>query len=737
MLPMKFWVTLGFSFIFYNANCQAKEDSVILKLDEVTVVGTRFEQADRSLAQQVQSVSKSTINRLNQPTTAELLMQSGLCFIQKSQMGGGSPVLRGFEANKILIVVDGIRLNNSIFRGGHLQNIITIDQAALQKAEILFGPSSLMYGSDALGGVISLSTKKLSLGNSSKALIANQTGFARYSSAYNEKTVHADVSLLSKKIASYSGFTITHFGDLRQGSRYYKKYPDWGKRNFYVNHINGVDSVVLNNDSEKQVPTNYAQYDFIQKLLFKTGKTEHTLNAQYSTSSDIYRYDRLTEISGNGLPRSAQWYYGPQERLLLAWNLQFSPTLYFDKSQITAAYQLQKESRHNRNFGSKSLNHRSEKVDMVTLNADFYKSFNRLSVNYGAEIVYNKVISTADKENIQTGELSKLDTRYPDGGSNTQAYALYVLGNFPITKNLSIGGGLRATKNRLYSKFDDKLFFPFPFNDVTQKNNAISGKFELVYHPDEHTKIIASYSTGFRTPNVDDMSKVFESGNGNLIIPNPFLKPEKTKNIELGLKHLFKHKVLLSYSMYYTQLSNLLTTVYADFNGSDSIIYDGTPSRVTTVSNKDKAFIFGFQANLDAKLNKYFSFTSSIAYNKGRIKEPGNDYPLDHIPPIYGRAACSFQKQHFYTEFYLLFNAAKKAKDYNLRGEDNQKYSADMVNGFTPAWQTFNIRTEYIFNKSLSIQLAVENIFDKFYRPFASGISGAGRNISTTVRVQF
>jgi len=164
---------LLFSFCMQVTEAQQKQEEEILitdttttkdikgsvRLSEVTLAATRFSQNKKFIAQQVFVISRSHIENSNQPTTAEILSQSGELLVQKSQLGGGSPVIRGFEANKVLICVDGIRMNNAIYRGGHLQNVITLNDESLQKAELLFGPSSVMYGSDALGGVMSFYTR--------------------------------------------------------------------------------------------------------------------------------------------------------------------------------------------------------------------------------------------------------------------------------------------------------------------------------------------------------------------------------------------------------------------------------------------------------------------------------------------------------------------------------------------------------------------------------------------------
>lgn len=715
----------------------SKDTASEIKLNEITVSATRFKENSIFLPQKVVSINAAKIASYNQQTTAELLSQSGEVLIQKSQLGGGSPIIRGFEANKILIVVDGVRMNNAIFRGGHLQNVITIDNAVLDKTEVLFGPSSVIYGSDALGGVLSFYTKDPVLSSTAGKTAVSGNAFVRYASAYNEKTGHIDLNIGSQKIASLTSITVSDFGNLEQGSKYYAQFPNWGKRNFYVQRINGVDSMVANTNPDKQIATGYTQYDLLQKLLFKTGQVQHRLNFQFSTTSDINRYDRLTDVNAAGIARSAEWYYGPQKRLLAAWNISIPSTNFYNKAQIVAAYQDVEESRHNRNYRSSILNHRQERVKIGSLNADFFKKMGQVEVNYGAEITYNKVNSTAYVENIITGARSGLDTRYPDGGSSTQSYAAYTTGLYKISRYFTVNGGLRFTHNRLDANFNDKTFFPFPFDNIEQQTDAVSGNLGIVALPGEGWKLSALVGTGFRTPNVDDMSKVFESGNGTLIVPNPNLEPEKTISYEVGVSKTVTKKFSAGATIWYSNLNNALTTDFSSLNGSPTVMYNGTTSRVVTVINMKKAYSWGVSANVNAALGKHLTFTSLFNYTYGRIKERPQDYPLDHVPPGFGKTSIvgSFGKLNI--ELFALYHAAKDSANYNLRGEDNQQYSADPVRGYYPSWATANFRAGYRINKYAAFQLAVENIFDKYYRVFASGLGAPGRNFVLTIRGNF
>ncbi|MBA2561505.1 MAG: TonB-dependent receptor, partial [Chitinophagaceae bacterium] len=250
-------------------------------------------------------------------------------------------------------------------------------------------------------------------------------------------------------------------------------------------------------------------------------------------------------------------------------------------------------------------------------------------------------------------------------------------------------------------------------------------------------RIAPLFSTGFRTPNVDDLSKVFESASGNLIVPNPDLKPEHTYNYELSISKTFNNKFQLGFTAYYSDYKNALTTERSTFNGQSHIQYEGVLSPVSTIVNKARAYIFGFSGNIAADITKHISFLSIINYTYGRLKESSENYPLDHVPPVYGKTSVNAHFSKFTGEIFVLYNGSKKSKNYNLRGEDNQIYSADPVNGFTPPWITINFRSQYQINKYLGVQLAAENIADKFYRVFASGLSAPGRNIMLTLRTKF
>jgi hemoglobin/transferrin/lactoferrin receptor protein len=712
-----------------NGTIFLKESSHLF--DAVVVSASRFEESARHVAQPVEVIRSTDLAFQSLQTSADVIQSTGNVFVQKSQLGAGSPVIRGFETNKVLLVVDGIRMNNAIYRGGHLQNIITLDNAVMDKVEILYGPGSVMYGSDALGGVMQFFTKSPMLSGDSQ-LLTHVNAFARYSTINQEKTGHVDLSLGGRKLGSLTSFTYSDFDDLLQGSNRSDDYPDFGKRPFYQERINGEDVMVTNEDENLQVASGYTQYDFLQKFTYQQNDhVNHQINLQYSTSTDVPRYDRLTEMS-NGTLRFGDWYYGPQTRFLGAYGLQLTRDQgLFDQAHFTAGYQFIEESRHDRRFGNPSINHRTEQLDIFTLNADFSKEKGKSTWRYGFEGTTNHVNSIANKENVDTGDTAPQNTRYPDGGSDVTTAALYLSDQYHLSDHITLNGGLRLSYNSLKSVFVDTTFYPFPFDDITQQFTNLSGSLGAVWNGNAGWRVSLLGATGFRAPNVDDLAKVFESVPGSVVVPNPDLSPEKTYNVDLGISKTINDKYSVGVEGYYTWYRDAITTQPGTFNGESQILYDGELSDVTMNVNALSAYIYGFNAYVSVELTKGLSLYSTINYTYGRINTDTTDYPLDHIPPLFGKTSLDYKIKKFRAEVYALYNGWKYLEDYNLNGEDNYPFAT--VDGM-PSWATFNLKASYQLSQHFTIQLGLENLLDTNYRVFASNISAPGRNISVTVR---
>lgn len=717
-------------------NAQQLNDTVKTNstlLDDVVVYSSRFAEKFKRVAQTIDVLK--TREQLNyQPNTADALINSGKLFVQKSQQGGGSPVIRGFEASRILMVVDGVRMNNAIYRAGHLQNIITIDNMVLDRMEILYGPSSTLFGSDALGGVISLSTKDPILSTTHKTQFSGATTL-RYSSAMQENRGNIQLNIGGQKWASFTSVSYGSFGDLVQGRNRSAAYPNFGKRNIYVERVGNIDMIIPNSNPNKQIGSGYKQVDITQKFLYQANeKVQHILNLQFSNTNDIPRYDRLSEISG-GVPVFSEWYYGPQIRNMAAYHLNIKDQVGFFKDiKITASFQDIEESRIARRFQNSSKDFRWERIKVFGLNIDAKHYYGKHELHVGAESYSNYVKSTAERTNILTGVRSRITTRYSDGPTSMATHAIFAQHTFKISDQLTINDGLRFNLVQLNAQFVDTSLTRFPFTKVKQINQSITGNFGIVYATKDNLRVAWVFSTGFRSPNVDDLAKVFDSRTGLVVVPNTNIKPEYTYNIEFNLN---KYSNSFSYgaAVFYTSFNNALVLDKYLFNGQDSIFYSGVKSAVFALQNKARARIYGLSLNASVKLVESLSLEGVINFTKGQFRDAVNGItPLDHVPPTYGRVSLKRQGPKWNADFWLLFNGWKRLADYNLNGEDNLQYATP--DGM-PSWYTLNLRSSVQLKKQIQLQVALENILDTNYRYFASGISASGRNLSLSLKASF
>jgi hemoglobin/transferrin/lactoferrin receptor protein len=709
----------------------------VIKLDEVVFSANKAEEKYSDLPVKIDILDARQIKSDNPQTSGDLLQQSGKVFVQTSQLGGGSPVIRGMESNRVLLVIDGVRMNNAIYRAGHLQNVITIDPNILSRVEIVHGPGSVIYGSDAMGGVMHFYTRNPVLSSTDK-VYSSGSAMWRYSTAANEYSQSLSLNVGGKKIAVFLDVSTKDIGDLREGSNRDDKYGDWGKCLYYAERIDGEDIMIKNDDPLTQKNSGYSQYDLFGKILYKpTPYYALTLNMQYSNSSDIPRYDRLTEYTDDMLTY-AEWYYGPQTRSLMSLKSEWlRPTKLYDQMQFLAAYQNISEDRISRKFGKSNKKHQEETVNVFSLNVDFQKNiFKKHELRYGLEGILNKVDSKAYNENIKTGEiLYNAATRYPDGGDQMVNLAAYASNNWEINDKLIFSQGVRLNYVKLDAEYTAGMMeiLKFPFDPVMkQSNTAMNGSLGLVYQPGNDWRFTTNLSTGFRAPNLDDLSKLNDFSITILIVPNPDLRPENAYNGEISIGKTFAEKVQVEVTGFYTLLHDAFVVQFTTYNDQDSVEFDGNMAVVQSLQNAEKAVIYGAEANLLARLTKSLSLTSNLTYTKGEVSEGG--VPLDHIPPMFGKTALRLELTRFSTEFYARYNAKKDIKDYSPSGEDNQQYAT--ADGM-PGWYTLNLKAGFQFNRFLGLQAAVENILDRHYRYFASGISAPGRNFIISLRGSF
>ncbi len=699
------------------------------ELDEVVMSVSKWEQQKKDVPNKIASIDAREIAFTNPQTAADLLQNSGKVFVQKSQLGGGSPMIRGFATNRLLLSVDGVRMNNAIFRGGNIQNVISVDPYSIKNTEVIFGPGSVIYGSDAIGGVMNFYTKKAQLSSTDSLAFSGNANY-RFASANSENTTHVDFNFGKKKWAFLTSITYNNFDDLRMGSNG----PNSYLRNRYVIRRDGQDELVANENPRKEVPTGYNQMNLMQKIAYKPNNTwKYDLGLFYSETSDFSRYDRLIRpnATGDGL-RSAEWFYGPQKWFMS--NLQLNKKgkgLFYEGLKITAAYQRFEESRNDRDFQDLIRNSTAETVDALSLNIDFEnKRIGDLRLYYGGEYIFNRVGSDGSQTNIETNVVSNAASRYPDG-ARWQTLAGYIKGEYKVKPNLTLLSGLRYSHVWLNADFD-KTFYPFPFDNANLDNGALTGSIGLSWFPKADLQITWNASTGFRSPNIDDIGKVFDSEPGSVVVPNPDLEPEYAYNTELGLQKNFADKVVLKGATFYTYLVDALVRRNFLFNGETEIEYNGELSNVQAIQNAAKAYVYGFEFGLEAFLTEHVSINSNLTITKGIEEEAdGTDSPGRHVAPTFGDFHLIWKNQKLRADLFFNYNGEIANKDL-APSEINKEYLYTLdQNGkpYSPSWYTLNLRSQYNITNKLKGTLSIENITDQRYRPYSSGITAPGTNL--------
>ena len=587
---------------------------------------------------------------------------------------------------------------------------------------------------------------------------------------------------------SLSSITYSSYGDLTAGKVRPDKYPDFGKRKFYAYRNENVDEI-SSGDPNVQTVSGYDQIDFLQKVKYQPNeRLSFVLNFQYSSSSNIPRYDNLTDTleSANRL-KWAEWYYGPQQRLLTSLKMQsLKSTPFFDKAILIASFQKIDEDLLKRKYRKSHRTFQLNDIYVYSFTGDFDKHLDknrRHNLSYGFEASYNRVNAIAGNTNISTGKIIYNElTRYPSGGNSLRNLAGYVNYRWlsrDSTLRINLGGRYTNIETEINYLQSDEDLIDWPesfYNGITNQNSAVNWGAGLTWNSKDNWQIRAIVSTAFRAPNLDDLAKI-RPKNGFITVPNLSLKPESSLNYEITLAKQFGNLVgnrgtsfKLSATGFYTELTDAIVRELGTLpNGDSTMVVEGSLHTVQQNKNTGEATIRGLSGNILLNIKNKFLLKSGINFTKGRrryfeIEENvtiDTLVPLDHIPPIYGQTSFIFQTRKFKIEAMARYNAAKTTNEYSVNYIDydpdcglliNREGSADNIEAGLinnnpaecesiyqglPAWVTFNIFTSYQINDHFSINLAVENIMDIHYRYFASTISAPGRNFIFAIRGNF
>ena len=728
-------------------------ESEIFQLENVVVSATRWKQNYTSVSQAISIIEPEVMERRQPQTMADALGLSGKVFIQKSQQGGGSPMIRGFATNRLLYSVDGIRMNTAIFRSGNIQNVINLDPFSMQRTEILFGPSSVMYGSDAIGGVMSFETltPEFALDSLRKVFnpIVSGNAVIRGTTANNERTGHFNVQLGWNKWAWLGSISRYRYDHLRQGSNG----PDDYVKNYYVDDWEGTfqplndepvpDKIVEQSNPLLQIPSGYDQWNTLQKIRWQpTDGMDVQYTFQYSETSNYGRYDRHLRLQ-DGLPRYAQWDYGPQGWKMHLLSLKMGGNTngaMYDQLVIKGANQQFWESRISRNFGELSIEKQNELIQANSIHIDAIKWLNeRMLLSYGVEWVQNKVNSEAHVRQLSTDASKAGLPRYPDATWTSSAAFLH--SDIQINTTTKVQAGVRYNTYHIDAQFGDSDRLDTQlFETANLRDRAVVGSFGLISRPNNDWVLKLNLGTAFRSPNVDDMGKIFDSEPGAVTVPNPNIMAEYAWNIDAGVVHRVINGLKLELNAYWTHLENAMVRRDFELNGQTTILYQGIISRIQAIQNAAYAQVYGLQWSLDAQLNNRWLLTTRMNLQKGEEElDDGSISPSRHVAPYFGESSLTYEYNSWSGSLIHRFQGTKSHSQMAVTEREKiELYALDAEGlAYAPSWGVWNLVGKYEFTDWGNILLQLENLTDQRYRPYSSGISAAGRSVQLGFSVRF
>lgn len=647
----------------------AQTDTAVL-LKEVSVTATRKNQLSLLSPYSISKLSLQSIDQFQSRTTPEALIGNAGVFVQKTNHGGGSPFVRSLTGNQNLLMIDGIRLNNATYRYGPNQYFNTIDLFSVESIEVARGTGSVQYGSDAMGGVIQVFTKSLSFANKPK-WSGNLIG--RLLSNDVEYSGRGELGYSSANTSFQIGYTTRKFGDLPGG-----------------------DSMGI------QQPSGYKENAIDLKFKWQLN-SQWLLTAahQQLKQSNVPLYHRVA------LENFAYYQFDPQERQLsyLKMEGKFSNPI-LSTISFTASSQLNKEKRSYYRNGNANRFIEDDRVRTVGFVADVFSVINKKwSANSGIEFYSDKVNSSKQQIAIASGAILNQRGLYPNG-ARMGNLSLYSLHHFALGK-FNIEAGVRY--NALQIEVDTALVKPSSF-----VMNAA-----LLYQLNKNQSIYASYSTGYRAPNIDDM------GTLGLVdfryeVPAYGLQPEKSYNSEIGYKVQTK-SAKFAIAFYYMHLTNIINRVQVP--GQQIGGYN-----VYIKENNQESYIKGLEYDLQFTIVKNLLISSNGSYSIGQNTSRGE--PMRRIPPMNGRTFIEWKPSKLqYTLEYIY--ASKQSRLAQGDKDDNR-----IPIGGTPGFGVMNIHVATDL-WGIKMRSGIVNIFNADYRMHGSGINGMGRNLYISAQFRF
>ena len=660
---------------------RCKSDATIKCLDLIQVTATRRPESTLDVPAATTIVSAEEMRNAAPQTVMDALHGAVGTFVQQTTPGQGVVIVRGLKGSEVLHLVDGFRLNNAIFRNAPSQYIALVDSQAVDRIEVVRGPSSTLYGSDAMGGVVQMLTAE-------PRFSGNEW---QYDGRLRFMFGSADRMLLSR-----AEFATGHDGLAISGGATYED----------------VDGLRVGG-GPRLGPSAFTAHggDFKLRAELAEGH-ELTASVQYMKQPRTPRYDALVPGFGQTQPDNATFFFEPQERRFaqLRWRISNQNAL-FDTGELHLGRQDIVDDRRTRAPGSSNEDHEQNRDELTGITGQFGKAIGESHyLSYGFEAYGDEVTSSKTRMSLRSGATSTRAPRFPDG-STMDSQMLYVSDDWQISERVDLNVGAH------YSRFDIEIPASADMVGVKLEPDDVTGNIGLAIELSDDWRFVSNLGRGFRAPNIFDLG-VFGPRPGNRFsVPNPNLAPETVISFDAGFKFGSEQlvgEVIAFRSRYRDKITSVLT-------GEETA--DG--ELVVQNRNVTELNLWGVEAGARYYLAQpQLELYATATYTRGDEQLEADEYPADRIPPLFGKAGALWHaRESLSLEAYTLY--ATKQDRLSPRDAIDPRINP---NG-TAGWVTLNARVGWKASQHFDLALRMENLADKRYREHGTGLDEPGRNL--------
>lgn len=669
-------------------------------LDRVQVTATKRPESTVDVPAATTVVGPAEMRALAPQTVMDALHGEVGTFVQQTTPGQGVVIVRGLKGSEVLHLVDGFRLNNAIFRNAPNQYVALVDAQNVDTIEVVRGPSSTLYGGDAMGGVVQMLTREPRFTGTAWQFAGGLRGF--YASADESVVSRAEFAAGHERFVLSGGATYQDVNDLRVGG------------------------------GERLRPTGFTARSGDFKLRTEVAEGhELTASVQYSRQPRTPRYDALVPGFGQDTPDNATFFFEPQERRFaqLRWRIT-RPNALFDEAQFNVGRQEIVDDRRTRSSGSGNEDRERNRDELSGLFAQFGKALGDSHYfSYGFDVYRDEVASSKVRVDLGSGATTTRAPRFPDG-STMKSRALYAADDWRIGERIDLNFGAR------YSRFDidipDSTFMP----GVELRPDDLTGNIGVAIALGDDLRFVSNVGRGFRAPNIFDLGVFGVRPGSRYSVPNPGLGPEKVTSFDAGFKfggRKFAGEVIAFRSRYREKIVPVLTGDFVDADGSTCDPANASCLEVVRNANVEAVNLGGVEAGVRYHAAQPdLEIYASATWTRGESDATGGDTPADRIPPLFGKAGVSWRaRTNLSLETYAMY--ATRQERLSVTDRSDPRINPEGTAG----WATVNARVAWQAGDRFAVALRVENLGDRRYREHGTGLDEPGRNFVLTADYRY